>query len=100
MKKEFIDPFLYNAPRIDLHGYDRTGAVAMTKMFIDENEKIDDVVLLAYKGPKSFTGEDSVEIICHGSPLIYKQIIAVQYSILVTFKFEVIKNSSLVINVF
>ena len=43
----------------------------------DENEKIDDVVLLAYKGPKSFTGEDSVEIICHGSPLIYKQIIEV-----------------------
>lgn len=42
---------------------------------IDNNEKIDDVVLLAYKGPKSFTGEDSIEIICHGSPLIYKQII-------------------------
>ena len=42
---------------------------------INENEKIDDVVLLAYKGPKSFTGEDSVEIICHGSPLISKQII-------------------------
>ena len=42
---------------------------------VDNNEKIDDVVLLAYKGPKSFTGEDSVEIICHGSPLIYKQII-------------------------
>ena len=42
---------------------------------IDNNEKIDDVVLLAYKGPKSFTGEDSVEIICHGSPLISKQII-------------------------
>ena len=42
---------------------------------IDGNEKIDDVVLLAYKGPKSFTGEDSVEIICHGSPLVSKQII-------------------------
>lgn len=42
---------------------------------IDEGEKIDDVVLLAYKNPKSFTGEDSVEIICHGSTLIYKQII-------------------------
>ena len=25
-----------------------------------EEEKIDEVVLLAYKGPKSFTGEDSV----------------------------------------
>ena len=42
---------------------------------IDDGEKIDDVVLLAYKGPKSFTGEDSIEIICHGSPLICKQII-------------------------
>ena len=42
---------------------------------INDDEKIDEVVLLAYKGPKSFTGEDSVEIICHGSPLISKQII-------------------------
>ena len=42
---------------------------------VDEGEKIDDVVLLVYKNPKSFTGEDSVEIICHGSPLISKQII-------------------------
>lgn len=44
---------------------------------IDNNEKIDDVVLAAYKGPKSFTGEDSVEIICHGSMLIANQIIEV-----------------------
>ena len=44
---------------------------------VDKNEKIDDVILLVYKGPKSFTGEDSVEIICHGSPLISKQIIEI-----------------------
>ena len=44
---------------------------------VDKSEKIDDVVLLVYKGPKSFTGEDSVEIICHGSPLIAKQIVEV-----------------------
>ena len=44
---------------------------------IDKGEKIDDVVLLVYKGPKSFTGEDSVEIISHGSPLIAKQIVEV-----------------------
>lgn len=42
----------------------------------DENEIIDEVVLLAYKGPRSFTGEDSVEIMCHGSPLIYNKIIS------------------------
>ena len=39
------------------------------------NEKIDQVVLAIYKGPKSFTGEDLVEIICHGSALISQQII-------------------------
>ena len=38
--KEFVDPFLYNLPHLDLHGYDRTGAMAMTKIFIDENVKI------------------------------------------------------------
>ena len=44
---------------------------------VDKGEKVDDVVLLVYKGPKSFTGEDSVEIICHGSPLIAKQIVEI-----------------------
>ena len=39
--------------------------------------KIDDVVVAVYKGPKSFTGEDLVEIICHGSSLISQQIIDV-----------------------
>ena len=43
----------------------------------DEEELIDEVVLLAYKGPRSFTGEDSVEIMCHGSPLIFNRIIKV-----------------------
>ena len=43
----------------------------------DEEELVDEVVLLAYKGPKSFTGEDSVEIMCHGSPLIFNRIIKV-----------------------
>ena len=36
---------------------------------------IDEVVMAIYKGPKSFTGEDLVEIICHGSSLISQQII-------------------------
>ena len=42
---------------------------------VDHGKVIDEVVLLAYKGPKSFTGEDSVEIICHGSMLVANEII-------------------------
>lgn len=41
----------------------------------EKEETIDEVILLAYKNPYSFTGEDSVEIICHGSPLIFEKII-------------------------
>lgn len=43
----------------------------------DGDEIVDEVILLAYKGPHSFTGEDSVEIISHGSPLIFNRIIEV-----------------------
>ena len=46
--------------------------------YIKNNEEIiDQVILLAYKSPFSFTGEDSVEIICHGSVLIANEIIEV-----------------------
>ena len=41
----------------------------------NDNEIIDQVVVVVYKGPKSFTGEDLVEIICHGSTLIANEII-------------------------
>ncbi len=42
---------------------------------VNEDKVIDEVVLAIYKGPKSFTGEDLVEIICHGSVLIANEII-------------------------
>ncbi len=41
---------------------------------LDHGEAIDEVVVLVYVGPHSFTGENLVEIICHGSMLIVNQI--------------------------
>lgn len=43
---------------------------------IDGATIIDEVVLVAYVHPKSFTGEDSIEITCHGSMLIVGEIIS------------------------
>ena len=43
----------------------------------DGPKTIDQVVLLTYVAPHSFTGENSVEIMCHGSMLITNQIITV-----------------------
>ena len=35
-----------------------------------EAGKIDEVMLAVYRAPKSFTGEDMVEIFCHGGPAV------------------------------
>jgi len=39
-------------------------------------EVLDEVVLSVYRGPKSYTGEDVVEISCHGSPYILRRVLA------------------------
>ncbi len=44
--------------------------------FLKENGVIlDEVVLSLFKGPRSYTGENVVEISCHGSPYIHQQVI-------------------------
>ena len=44
--------------------------------YIKENEEIvDEVMVTYYKGPKSFTAEDMVEISCHGNMYIVSKII-------------------------
>jgi tRNA modification GTPase len=41
----------------------------------DGENILDEVVLSLYRGPKSYTGEDVIEISCHGSPYIQEQIL-------------------------
>lgn len=48
---------------------------AVVGMLKDGDRLIDEVVLTIFKGPKSFTGEDTIEISCHGSTFIQQQII-------------------------
>jgi tRNA modification GTPase len=42
----------------------------------DGEDLLDEVVISLFRGPKSYTGEDVVEISCHGSPWIQERIIA------------------------
>ena len=44
-------------------------------VFSEDGEKIDKCVFTFFKGPFSYTGEDVVEISCHGNPTITKMII-------------------------
>ena len=41
----------------------------------ESGEKLDEVIVLPFKNPKSFTGEDVVEIQTHGSPVIIREIL-------------------------
>lgn len=41
----------------------------------EEETDLDEVVVSLYKNPKSYTGEDVVEIGCHGSPFVQQQVI-------------------------
>lgn len=41
----------------------------------DGDEILDEVLVMLMRGPKSFTGEDTVEINCHGGILIMKKIL-------------------------
>ena len=43
----------------------------------DGNKIIDEVLVTVFIGPKSFTKENIVEVSCHGSPYITKEIIRV-----------------------
>ncbi len=42
---------------------------------VDENETIDEVLVMLMRGPRSFTGEDTVEINCHGGVFVVKKIL-------------------------
>ena len=42
----------------------------------DAGEAVDDVLFAVYRAPKSYTGEDSVEISCHGGVYITRRILS------------------------
>ena len=55
--------------------------VATYGLLTYKDETIDEVMLTVYKTPKSYTGEDMVEISTHGSMLIVKKVISTLLSL-------------------
>lgn len=60
------------SPRSVLHGY---------VLASPDGKVIDDALLLVFRAPKSYTGEDSVEIQCHGGPQIVHDILDALFSV-------------------
>ncbi len=50
--------------------------VVLKRITADDSEEVLDYALISYfEAPNSFTGEDMVEISCHGSPVILRQLL-------------------------
>jgi tRNA modification GTPase len=50
-------------------------STAIHGWIMEGDQRIDDVLLTVFRGPNSFTGEDTVEIACHGSIFIQSEIL-------------------------
>ncbi|MBQ7387098.1 MAG: tRNA uridine-5-carboxymethylaminomethyl(34) synthesis GTPase MnmE [Clostridia bacterium] len=59
--KKYIDTF---PPRTQIYGY-----------ITDDGERVDDVLLTYFPTPHSYTGEDTVEICCHGGIIVTRTVL-------------------------
>ena len=52
------------------------------KVFLDPItlESVDELVVVFFKGPHSYTGQDTVEFFCHGGPYIIQRILGLLYA--------------------
>ncbi len=44
-------------------------------LLVEGEEQLDEVVVSLFRGPRSYTGEDVIEISCHGSPVVLERVI-------------------------
>src|SRR6185295_11746797 len=63
------------AQRMGLHEIEDRRATLTTLVRPRDDEKLDQVLLTCFCAPHSLTGEDVVEISCHGSPAVIRSII-------------------------
>lgn len=54
---------------------DMKGYTACYGGIYDKEDKLDDGILLVFRAPHSFTGEDTAEITCHGGVLITRRVL-------------------------
>ncbi len=69
-------PFLGTGPAVQLRAM-RYGRCVDPKT----GETLDDVMAVAFKGPASFTGQDSVEVFCHGGPYVLRRVLTAFFGV-------------------
>jgi tRNA modification GTPase len=63
------------AQRMGLHEVEDRRATLTTLIRPRDDEKLDQVLVTCFRAPHSLTGEDVVEVSCHGSPAVIRTIV-------------------------
>lgn len=53
------------------------GRAVFGEILDDDGRTLDEAIAVAYKAPRSYTGEDTVEFSCHGSPFILNRLLQI-----------------------
>ncbi len=59
---------------------DASGYTALYGYIYDQKQKIDEAVALVFAAPASFTGEDVVELSCHGGLYVMRRVLALVFA--------------------
>jgi tRNA modification GTPase len=59
---------------------DAPGYTALYGYVFDQDEKIDEVIALVFAAPASFTGEDVVELSCHGGLYVMRRVLSLVFA--------------------
>ncbi len=73
--------FFRSGKNINLREFPRKAVYGNIIDIRSGNVHVDDVIVLPFLSPDSYTGEDSVEIHCHGNPVIIEWILGILYSL-------------------
>ncbi|MGZ3901245.1 MAG: tRNA uridine-5-carboxymethylaminomethyl(34) synthesis GTPase MnmE [Bacteroidia bacterium] len=72
---DIVEPFFYSREHKKKKLKGKASHTAHFGLIIHQDVIIDEVLVTIYKGPNSYTGQDSVEISCHGSLFIQQQLL-------------------------
>jgi tRNA modification GTPase len=70
-----VENFFYSRNQKKKKLSDKSSHTAHFGLIIEQEVIIDEVLVTIFKGPNSYTGQDSLEVSCHGSIFIQQQIL-------------------------
>lgn len=72
---KIVEPFFFTKSLNKKHLRDKASHTIHFGLIINQNTILDEVLISLFKAPNSYTGQESIEISCHGSPFIQQQLL-------------------------